>query len=43
MQLYPIVYTDIWELYRKSIAAFWVPDEIRFSEYLNDWPKLDED
>ena len=43
MQLYPIQYNDIWELYRKSIAAFWVPDEIRFSEDLNDWAKLDLD
>lgn len=43
MRLYPIQYEDIWDLYRKSVAAFWVPDEIRIHEDLTDWVKLDAD
>ncbi len=25
MNLFPIVYEDIWKLYKQSVASFWVP------------------
>ncbi len=43
MDLYPIRYGDIWELYKQSVAAFWVPEEITLVDDINDWNKLDED
>ncbi len=35
--LFPIVHNDIWEFYRRSVANFWVPEEIDFSDDLIDW------
>jgi len=43
MNLFPIKYDDIWDMYKRSVAAFWVPDEIRLTEDLKDWEKLDKD
>lgn len=43
MRLFPIVYEDIWNKYKESLAAFWVPDEVSLMDDLNDWEKLDSD
>jgi ribonucleoside-diphosphate reductase beta chain len=43
MNLYPIKYEDIWDMYTKSVAAFWVPEEISLIQDIKDWDKLDED
>lgn len=40
--LFPIVYEDMWQMYRKSIASFWTVDEVDLSKDMNDWKKLDE-
>lgn len=42
LRLYPIKYADIWEFYKCSVAAFWVPDEISLVDDVTDWAKLDE-
>lgn len=43
MRLYPIIYEDIWDFYKRSVASFWVPDEIRLTDDVKDWEKLDKD
>ncbi len=40
--LYPILFDDIWDLYKRSVAAFWVPDEIRLTDDIKDFEKMDE-
>ena len=39
--LYPIQYQDIFEMYKKSVASFWTPEEIDLSKDGEDWEKLD--
>ena len=42
--LFPIAHNDIWEFYRKSVANFWVPEEINFSDDVVQWnTKLTDD
>jgi ribonucleoside-diphosphate reductase beta chain len=43
LNLFPIKYPDIWEMYQKSKAAFWVPEEVDLSQDVNDWDQLDSD
>jgi ribonucleoside-diphosphate reductase beta chain len=43
MSLYPIQYEDIWDLYCKHVAAFWVPNELKLSDDINDWNQLDKE
>lgn len=40
--IFPIVFEDIWKLYKKAEASFWVPGEIDFSKDVSDIPKLNE-
>ena len=35
--IFPIQYEEIWKLYKKMRSAFWVPEEIDFSNDINDW------
>ena len=42
LRLYPIQYEGIWDFYKKSVAAFWVPDEVSLMDDVTDWTKLDE-
>lgn len=35
--LFPIVHDDVFELYRKAVASFWVAEEIDLSKDLRDW------
>ena len=37
---FPIEYDDLWKLYKKAQASFWVPEEIDFSKDLDDWATL---
>lgn len=41
--LFPIKYEDIYSLYQKSLASFWTPSEIDFSQDKNDFQKLTKD
>jgi ribonucleoside-diphosphate reductase beta chain len=43
MQLYPIKYDDIWDMYNKAKAAFWVAEEVSLTDDVTDWEKLDEE
>jgi len=41
--LFPIVYNDIYQLYKKAESSFWTAHEIDLSKDLNDWEKLNND
>ena len=41
--LYPIQHYEIWKMYKKALASFWVPEEIDFSHDIDDWNNLKED
>ena len=42
--LFPIEHEDIWNFYTNAVANFWVPEEISFSDDINDWNnKLNDD
>jgi ribonucleoside-diphosphate reductase beta chain len=43
VQLYPIKYEDIWDMYNKAKAAFWVAEEVSLLDDVTDWEKLDEE
>lgn len=36
----PVVHQDIWEMYKKAVASFWVAEEIDLSKDLGEWGKL---
>jgi len=38
--LHPIVWTDVWEAYKKHQKAFWTAEEIDFPADISDWEKL---
>lgn len=40
--IYPITNSDIWEMYKKSLSTFWIPEEIDMSEDCRDWEKMNE-
>lgn len=40
--VFPIEHHGIWEFYKKAIASFWTPEEIKLSDDLNDWEELSE-
>jgi len=41
--LFPIVYNDIYELYKRAESSFWTVNEIDLSKDINDWEKLNCD
>lgn len=41
--LYPIVWTRVWEEYKRHQQAFWTAEEIDFSADISDWEKLNDD
>ena len=41
--LFPIMYNNIYELYKKAESAFWTANEIDLSKDMNDWEKLNND
>ena len=41
--LFPIIYNDIYQLYKKAESSFWTVHEIDLSKDLNDWTKLNDD
>jgi len=38
--MFPITYPDVYEMYKKTASAYWVPDEINFAQDLVDIAKL---
>ena len=41
--LYPIVYQDVWDAYKKHQQAFWTAEEIDFPADIPDWEQLNVD
>lgn len=41
--IFPIVYHDIWKMYKKAEASFWTAEEVDLSKDLTDWEKLKPD
>jgi ribonucleoside-diphosphate reductase beta chain len=40
---FPIVYKNLWEMYKKALASFWTAEEISFSDKdFNDWKEMTE-
>ncbi|PBK83765.1 hypothetical protein ARMGADRAFT_1089002 [Armillaria gallica] len=37
LQLFPIEYDELWDMYTKAKAAFWTTAEIDLSKDLTDW------
>ncbi len=40
--VFPINYPKIWDFYKRHISSFWVVEEIRLSDDLEDWKKLND-
>jgi ribonucleoside-diphosphate reductase subunit M2 len=40
--MFPIKYQDIWEMYLKQVAQFWVPDEVDLSKDMSHWNSLSQ-
>lgn len=38
----PILYPDLWDMYKKSVNTMWFAEELDFEADLNDWKKLNE-
>ena len=41
--LFPIIYPEIYEIYKKAESSFWTANEIDLSKDINDWNKLNND
>jgi ribonucleoside-diphosphate reductase beta chain len=41
--LFPVIYNDIYELYKKAESSFWTVNEIDLSKDISDWEKLNND
>lgn len=39
----PVIHQDIWSMYKKAVASFWVAEEVDLSKDLVDWGKLTPD
>jgi ribonucleotide reductase beta subunit family protein with ferritin-like domain len=35
--MFPIVYNDVWKMYKKQVDSFWRPEEIELNKDLKDW------
>lgn len=43
VNIYPIIYEDIWQFYKSAQSSFWVPEEIDMRSDVPDWKdKLDD-
>ncbi len=40
--LFPIVYNDVFKMYKQHVASFWTAQEVDLSQDENDWNKLTE-
>eukprot|EP01059_Diplonema_ambulator_P026610 TRINITY_DN4397_c0_g1_i1.p1 TRINITY_DN4397_c0_g1~~TRINITY_DN4397_c0_g1_i1.p1 ORF type:complete len:388 (+),score=144.75 TRINITY_DN4397_c0_g1_i1:55-1164(+) len=41
--LFPLVYHDVWKMYKDAEASFWPVEEVDLSNDISDWRKLSED
>ena len=42
LTIYPIEHNDIWDMYQKSLSAFWLPAEIDLSKDIDDFNTLNK-
>jgi ribonucleotide reductase beta subunit family protein with ferritin-like domain len=35
--LFPLAYSEIWEMYKKAVASFWTTEEVDLAKDLKDW------
>jgi len=42
VNLFPIKYPDIYDMYQKQKASFWVPEEVDLSQDVVEWDQLDK-
>jgi ribonucleotide reductase beta subunit family protein with ferritin-like domain len=40
--MYPILYNDIWKMYKVAQSAFWTVEELDLSKDVTDWEKLND-
>jgi ribonucleotide reductase beta subunit family protein with ferritin-like domain len=40
--MFPVEYPDVWDMYKKAVASFWVADEINFNQDIVDLNKLND-
>ncbi len=40
--IFPIEYSDIWQMYKKAEASFWTVEEVDLGRDLSDWHKLSD-
>ena len=40
---FPIVYRDMWDMYKKGCASFWTADEVSLAQDVKDWEGLTAD
>ena len=43
MTIFPIVYPELWSLYKKAMASFWTAEELDLSKDIDDWKTLTKD
>ncbi|CAD5222700.1 unnamed protein product [Bursaphelenchus okinawaensis] len=41
--LFPLKYHDIFAYYKKAVNCFWVPEEVKLDDDLDDWAKMSDD
>lgn len=41
--MFPLQYTDVWDLYKKQVDCFWRAEEVDLSKDLTDWHQLKSD
>ena len=41
--MFPLQYSDVWDLYKKQVDCFWRAEEVDLSKDLGDWEKLKPD
>lgn len=40
--MFPLEYPDVWDMYKRAVASFWVADEINFNQDIIDLTKINE-
>lgn len=43
MTIFPIIYPELWGLYKKAVSSFWTAEELDLSKDIDDWNKLSKD
>jgi len=41
--MFPIKHDDIWQMYKKAVDCFWIPQEVSLVKDIDDWAKLTTD